>query len=112
MMRHGLDVALLAQPGGQQRMGERLLVRLHIEQRQAFALFGNEVPVLALIGLEREGGLGALFGRQRRQKVLRREGHDSGGIDAVVGEVSRIAPMVRAIRRRNQSLIFPAPRPD
>ena len=61
--RDSFDVALLAQPGAQQRMRQRALRGRHIEQRQAFALTRDEVPVQTLLVLEREGRLDVLLRR-------------------------------------------------
>ena len=71
----GLDVTALAEPGGEQRVRELLLRRSHLAERQTLALLGNVVPIEALVGVHREGGLRALLGRERRQERFGAIGH-------------------------------------
>jgi hypothetical protein len=76
--RFGLQEALLAEPRTKEGRGQMLLRGRHFAQRQTFSLYGNEVPVLALIFFKSEGGLGALFRCQRSQKTIGGLCHQGG----------------------------------
>ena len=88
----GLDEALLAQAGAQQSLRQFLLPRSHFAQRQALALFGNEVPVEALVIFKFVGGLCPLLGRERIQKIGGRPGHQGDRIGSMISRCQQDDP--------------------
>src|ERR1019366_3970573 len=82
--RFRLEVALLAESRAKKRRGQMLLRGRHFPQCQTFSLDGDEVPVLALIFFEGEGGLSALLGCQGSQKAIGGLGHEGGDRKSVV----------------------------
>jgi len=71
----GLEITAMAEARTEERVGERLLVRFHFLQRQAFSFPGDEMPVEAFVIAEFEGGFGALIVRERGQESIRGIGH-------------------------------------
>ena len=80
----GLVVPLRAEARLHQRQGGRLLGVGHRLERHALAFARDEVPVEAVLAVEREHRRGALLRGQRLEKRVRRFGHP-GGLLGVVG---------------------------
>src|SRR5580698_7003412 len=81
--RHRLDVASLAQPGGQQPAGEVFLIGCHLAQGQALALLRDKMPIQALVGIERKYRFAALLVIERSEKPGSALGHERGSMDVV-----------------------------